>query len=53
MRQAQGKELVARSIHKRSPRSQARFMPVDCGAIPESLAESEFLGMNVGPLRCR
>jgi DNA-binding NtrC family response regulator len=43
-----GKELVARSIHKRSPRSQARFMPVDCGAIPESLAESEFFGHERG-----
>jgi DNA-binding NtrC family response regulator len=43
-----GKELVARSIHKRSPRNQARFMPVDCGAIPESLAESEFFGHERG-----
>ena len=43
-----GKELVARSIHKRSLRSTARFMPVDCGAIPESLVESEFFGHERG-----
>ena len=43
-----GKELVARSIHKRSLRSTARFMPIDCGAIPESLVESEFFGHERG-----
>jgi DNA-binding NtrC family response regulator len=43
-----GKELVARSIHKRSPRRKARFMPIDCGAIPENLAESEFFGHERG-----
>jgi DNA-binding NtrC family response regulator len=43
-----GKELVARSIHKRSARSNARFMPIDCGAIPESLVESEFFGHERG-----
>jgi DNA-binding NtrC family response regulator len=43
-----GKELVARSIHKRSARSSARFMPIDCGAIPESLVESEFFGHERG-----
>ena len=43
-----GKELVARSIHKRSPRSNKRFMPVDCGAIPEMLMESEFFGHERG-----
>jgi DNA-binding NtrC family response regulator len=43
-----GKELVARSIHKRSSRHNARFMPIDCGAIPENLAESEFFGHERG-----
>ena len=43
-----GKELVARSIHKRSARHKARFMPIDCGAIPENLAESEFFGHERG-----
>jgi DNA-binding NtrC family response regulator len=43
-----GKELVARSIHTRSPRRNARFMPIDCGAIPENLAESEFFGHERG-----
>ena len=43
-----GKELVARSIHKRSQRSDARFIPVDCGAIPENLLESELFGHERG-----
>jgi transcriptional regulator with PAS, ATPase and Fis domain len=43
-----GKELVARSIHTRSARRQARFLPIDCGAIPESLVESEFFGHERG-----
>ncbi len=43
-----GKELVARSIHKRSQRKAARFVPVDCGAIPEELLESEFFGHERG-----
>jgi DNA-binding NtrC family response regulator len=43
-----GKELVARSIHKRSPRHNACFMPIDCGAIPENLVESEFFGHERG-----
>jgi DNA-binding NtrC family response regulator len=43
-----GKELVARSIHKRGPRQKAHFIPVDSGAIPESLAESEFFGHERG-----
>ncbi|MBI1987348.1 MAG: sigma-54-dependent Fis family transcriptional regulator [Nitrospinae bacterium] len=43
-----GKELVARSIHQRSPRKKAPFVPVDCGAIPEDLLESEFFGHERG-----
>jgi DNA-binding NtrC family response regulator len=43
-----GKELVARAIHKRSPQANSRFVPVDCGAIPEHLMESEFFGHEKG-----
>jgi DNA-binding NtrC family response regulator len=43
-----GKELVARSIHNRSKRGDKKFIPVDCGAIPENLLESEFFGHEKG-----
>jgi len=43
-----GKELVARSLHEASRRSNKPFVPVDCGAIPESLLESEFFGHEKG-----
>lgn len=39
-----GKELVARAIHKKSPRVNHQFIPVNCAAIPDNLVESELFG---------
>jgi DNA-binding NtrC family response regulator len=39
-----GKDVAARSLHAASPRKDGPFVPVDCGAIPESLIESELFG---------
>jgi len=43
-----GKEVVARAIHETSSRSKGPFIPVDCGAIPETLLESELFGHERG-----
>src|SRR3954451_19826384 len=43
-----GKELVARSLHDKSRRASGSFIPVNCGALPENLVESELFGHRKG-----
>ncbi len=43
-----GKELAARLVHGQSARAEGPFVPVNCGAIPENLMESEFFGYRKG-----
>ena len=43
-----GKDLVARAIHTGSSRKDAPFVPVDCGALPDELLESELFGYEAG-----
>ena len=43
-----GKDLVAQALHQGSDREGGPFVPVNCGAIPENLMESEFFGYRKG-----
>ncbi len=43
-----GKSLIAREVHKKSPRQHGPFIEINCGAIPESLLESELFGYEPG-----
>ena len=43
-----GKELIVKAIHNSSPRKDKPFMPINCGAIPKELLESELFGHEKG-----
>jgi DNA-binding NtrC family response regulator len=43
-----GKEMLARAIHAASPRARRQFIPVNCGALPRELVESELFGVRRG-----
>lgn len=43
-----GKECVARSLHNLSPRASERFVPINCGALPQNIIESELFGHEAG-----
>jgi transcriptional regulator with PAS, ATPase and Fis domain len=43
-----GKELLAKAVHKNSPRKTGLFVPVNCGALPDTLIESELFGYKAG-----
>ncbi|MBT4097842.1 MAG: sigma-54-dependent Fis family transcriptional regulator, partial [Gemmatimonadetes bacterium] len=43
-----GKELVARALHQTSMRAEGPFLPIDCGALPDQLLESELFGYERG-----